>query len=129
MTRHWFPSKAFEEYEAIVDWIRARARNQCERCTAPNYMHGFHNMAGAFTKTTQTEPPPWLDCPPAFTIKKIQVTLAHLDQDVTNNDPENLAFLCQRCHPNFEPRHELRGLEYEAKKLIRIRAEIMTRKM
>jgi len=29
---------------------------------------------------------------------KVVLTIAHLDQDRTNNDPANLAALCQRCH-------------------------------
>jgi hypothetical protein len=28
----------------------------------------------------------------------IVLTIAHLDHDITNNDYENLAALCQRCH-------------------------------
>lgn len=28
----------------------------------------------------------------------IILTIAHLDQDITNNDYSNLAALCQRCH-------------------------------
>lgn len=29
---------------------------------------------------------------------KIVLTIAHIDQDTTNNDDSNLAALCQRCH-------------------------------
>jgi len=31
-------------------------------------------------------------------LTKIVLTIAHLDQDITNNNPDNLAALCQRCH-------------------------------
>lgn len=33
---------------------------------------------------------------------KIVLTIAHLDQDITNNANENLAALCQRCHLNHD---------------------------
>lgn len=33
---------------------------------------------------------------------KIVLTIAHLDQDVDNNEPENLAALCQRCHLRWD---------------------------
>lgn len=33
---------------------------------------------------------------------KIILTVAHLDRDRTNNDPSNLAALCQRCHLNHD---------------------------
>ena len=33
---------------------------------------------------------------------KIVMTIAHLDQDVQNNEPSNLAALCQRCHRRWD---------------------------
>ena len=33
---------------------------------------------------------------------KIVLTIAHLDQDPLNNDPDNLAALCQRCHLKWD---------------------------
>ena len=33
---------------------------------------------------------------------KIILTVAHLDRDRSNNDPSNLAALCQRCHLNHD---------------------------
>lgn len=37
----------------------------------------------------------------------IVITIAHLDQDTNNNDPENLAALCQRCHLRHDRPHHL----------------------
>lgn len=31
-------------------------------------------------------------------VAKVVLTIAHLDHDITNNEDENLAALCQRCH-------------------------------
>lgn len=36
---------------------------------------------------------------------KIVLTIAHLDQDITNNQDENLAALCQRCHLIHDARY------------------------
>jgi len=33
---------------------------------------------------------------------KVVLTIAHLDQDITNNEHDNLAALCQRCHLNHD---------------------------
>lgn len=33
-----------------------------------------------------------------FSLTRIVITTAHLDRDQANNDRENLAALCQRCH-------------------------------
>ena len=33
---------------------------------------------------------------------KIVLTIAHLDHDITNNDFNNLAALCQRCHLRYD---------------------------
>ncbi len=37
----------------------------------------------------------------------IVLTIAHLDQDIYNNDPKNLMALCQRCHLNHDRQHHL----------------------
>ena len=36
---------------------------------------------------------------------KIILTIAHLDRDITNNDPRNLRALCQRCHNLWDAAH------------------------
>lgn len=38
------------------------------------------------------------DLPHPETGSKVILTIAHLDQDITNTAYENLAALCQRCH-------------------------------
>lgn len=38
---------------------------------------------------------------------KIVLTIAHLDQDKTNNDYENLAALCQKCHLGIDLNHHI----------------------
>ena len=57
---------------------------------------------------------------------KIVLTVAHLDQDRENNDPENLAALCQRCHLNWDrPWHLIaRSLTQDRKKHQQLLANI-----
>lgn len=38
---------------------------------------------------------------------KIILTIAHLDQDKTNNEYENLAALCQKCHLGIDLKHHM----------------------
>jgi len=33
-----------------------------------------------------------------FASGKVVLTVAHLDHDPTNNEPDNLRAMCQRCH-------------------------------
>ena len=54
--------------------ILKRAKNRCEFCGARNY--ALHPITGS----------------------KVILTIAHLDQDISNNEYDNLAALCQRCH-------------------------------
>ncbi len=54
--------------------ILERARHKCEFCAVQNY-----------------EPHP-------VTKSRVVLTIAHLDHDITNSDPENLRALCQKCH-------------------------------
>lgn len=41
------------------------------------------------------------------TLTKIVLTIAHLDQDKTNNDYDNLAALCQKCHLGIDLKHHM----------------------
>ena len=36
------------------------------------------------------------------TISRVVLTIAHLDHDKTNSDPENLRAWCQRCHLKYD---------------------------
>jgi len=36
---------------------------------------------------------------------RVVLTIAHLDHDIENNDPENLKALCQRCHLAHDLEH------------------------
>ena len=36
---------------------------------------------------------------------KTVLTIAHLDHDPTNNNPDNLRALCQQCHNRYDQKH------------------------
>lgn len=71
MKRHLYPAN----WNAISKRIRFEvAGNRCQFCGAENYQP--HPVTGS----------------------KVILTVAHLDNDTTNNTDENLRALCQRCH-------------------------------
>lgn len=92
-------------WKAIRAGIVLRANNRCETCGAPNgelvvrgegsYMlaHGetFDAETGAFLGFSRGSEYDgrWVT---------IVLTVAHLDHDEANNDPANLACLCQKHH-------------------------------
>ena len=69
-----------------VRWgILKRARSRCEFCGVKNY---------AWVKRSDPE-----------RVIKIILTIAHLDHQPENCDPENLKALCQRCHCRYDRKH------------------------
>lgn len=84
-----YPENWFTEIRPLI-LRRAGARPErsiqanCEWCELENY--------ATLTPSSPTRPEP----------SRVVLTIAHLDQDVTNNDPENLAALCQRCHLKWD---------------------------
>ena len=51
---------------------------------------------------------PWIESYAPLWRKPIRIvlTIAHLDQDITNNDHKNLMALCQRCHIIWDKKHK-----------------------
>lgn len=110
--------------------ILQRAKNCCENCNVPNYAVGFRDEQGAFNPTRgnivhdlagQGLSYPSLN-PLSYQEAKevcdvcnssdlgekyivIVLTIAHLDHDVSNNDFDNLAALCQKCHLSHDETH------------------------
>lgn len=76
-----YPSNWFSE---IRPRILARAGHKCEFCGVQN--HTIHPK----------------------TLAWVVLTIAHLDQDITNNADSNLAALCQRCHNRHDAPHRTR---------------------
>ncbi len=77
--------------------ILKRADNRCEWCGVDNY--DPHPVTGS----------------------RVVLTIAHIDQDKTNNGYCNLAALCQRCHLGHDRPHHIanRKANREAKRIER----------
>lgn len=110
--RHRYP----KDWPAISRSIRERAGDRCEKCKVPN---------GATIKRLSTEDygpgPSYMlesghiysaedgrllgeDYPAAYgqNYVKVVLTVAHLDHQPENCDPENLRAWCQRCHNAYD---------------------------
>lgn len=91
--KHLYPSN----WKEISNYIRfTRAMGKCEWCDA-----------------VHKEPHP-------ETGSMVILTVAHIDQNPRNNDQENLAALCQRCHLNHDrDQHNRNAAETRHKKRVK----------
>lgn len=86
------PNWRFEIRPAILK----RAGNKCERCGVKNYAIGYREKSGKFVECEGLQADAAiLD---GDRVIRIVLTVAHLDHDIGNSSPENLAALCQKCH-------------------------------
>lgn len=69
--------------------ILKRAGNRCEKCGVENGVFGYRDRQGIFHRSEGMN---------GEKVFRIVLTVAHLNHDRTDNRPENLAALCQRCH-------------------------------
>ena len=99
----------YRKYPANWKEIRAsiltRAENRCEKCDVQNHALGYRNWAGVFVPTGDHWPEGERLLSVQAKVFKIVLTVAHLDHDVTNNEPKNLAALCQQCHNRHDVAH------------------------
>ncbi len=76
--------------------ILKRAGNRCEKCGVPNLVQGYRDKSGKFHALNAFQCGLASLC--GHRVFRIVLTVAHLNHDRTDNRPENLAALCQRCH-------------------------------
>ena len=119
--RHKYPggSPTSKEWKAIRASIQERAGDNCEWCGVPNrkrVVRGktdsvfwvernhlerrFHRQGAVVSIPLER-----LEKAPHLKLVRIICTVAHLDHDPRNNEPGNLAFLCQRCHNRYDSKH------------------------
>ncbi|MBN2640366.1 MAG: hypothetical protein JXR78_01795 [Victivallales bacterium] len=81
--------------------ILERAENCCEFCGVENGNFGFRDDDGVFHRWAGAACPEeaFNQIDKCFTIV---LTVAHLNHDITDNRPENLRALCQKCHLNYD---------------------------
>ncbi len=94
-------SKYPKTWKAIRANVLDRCGHCCQFCGVPNHSVVFRSAVNGFV---------WYEPEQACEIDavggdkicdnyvRIVLTTAHLDHDIRNNMPENLAALCQRCH-------------------------------
>jgi len=82
-----------ENWKEISEYIRfERAGNKCEVCGLPNYAYVNKHTRELCLEDEENA-------------IKIVLTVAHLDHNPTNNDPNNLKAMCQKCHNSYDRKH------------------------
>ena len=101
------------DWQQIRREILTRANNECEFCRRPNGVTVYvvdggwiDPKTGQLTDTRGEDEgcvrmSEWPEGRFVFTV----LTVAHLDHQPENNDPENLRALCQRCHLRWDAKH------------------------
>lgn len=116
------------EWPAISREIRQRAENKCEECGVSNGELGGRKPDGTWCAALPTGTnglglswPMQGDygwCADAATgegirlrIVRIVLTVAHLDHQPENCDPDNLRAWCQRCHNRYDAATRRAGIK------------------
>lgn len=117
---------AINKADYAPDWkdislaIREREQDRCKFCGVENHAEIVRSTAnseqyliinedGEYVRPNGDSirmseiPDDYLDGP----LVKVVLTVAHLDQDTRNDDLDNLAALCQRCHLNYDKQHNV----------------------
>jgi hypothetical protein len=102
--------------------ILQRANNCCEFCNIPNHKHvirGNWNNTECYqdengtiydAKTSEPIGDDYVgEVHPTNKFIKVVLTIAHLDQNINNNDSSNLKALCQLCHNRHDINHRKRN--------------------
>ena len=76
--------------------ILTRDKFKCKHCGVKDRSHYVLRPSGEpfYIETEDIQ----LSKKSGLKVKRVVLTIAHLDQDTYNNDYNNLAALCQRCH-------------------------------
>lgn len=95
--------------------IRKRADNRCEFCKVENGAKGWRDKFGEFHKLRELATTVSIRDLRLMTGKRIiaiVLTVAHLDHNPANCDPDNLRALCQSCHLNYDLKHHQRNASH-----------------
>lgn len=97
--KHLYP----KDWEKVRAEIIKRSGNRCEFCGVENYKVGYRDAAGNFIVSDGMQQE--ADSLDGEKLIKIVLTIAHLDHNPQNNNPNNLRALCQKCHLNYDLEH------------------------
>jgi len=92
------PIKSENKYRYPKNWdeirerIRIRANDKCEWCGVVNYSW-INRKSREICLSDE------------YNAIRIVCTTAHLDHTPENNEDNNLAFLCQKCHNKYDAPH------------------------
>ena len=99
-----------DNWSAIAIAVKESAQWKCQECGRPCRMTG--EPLFAFIVRMEDEDWPeldWVNHTAVSTIcdhpQRFTLTVAHLDQDPSNNDPSNLRALCSGCHLRHDAPH------------------------
>jgi len=98
----------------IVPAIKERDGHRCKFCEIENYAIGHRDDDGAFVydlaylKAKEKGHGSYFWGGQTGNIR-IVLTCMHLDHDITNNDHDNLAMGCQRCHLRYDAEHHAKN--------------------
>jgi hypothetical protein len=108
--RHLYP----DDWHEIRASILKRAENRCEFCGVENRAKGWRDRFGEFHQLRElaTASVRDLRLMTGKRIIAIVLTVAHLDHDPANCDPDNLKALCQMCHLNYDLKHHKRNASH-----------------
>jgi 5-methylcytosine-specific restriction endonuclease McrA len=90
--------------------ILRRAGYRCEICRVKNHATGYRDKQGKFIESCGMQQE--ADTLDGAKIITIVLTVAHLNHDITDNRPENLKALCQKCHLSHDAGHHASTRKY-----------------
>jgi len=110
-------------FSRIRPMILERAGDCCEECSVPNYtilavperlvMRNCTSFAEAREELKHCHP-----SDRATGLIIIVLTIAHLDHFTSNNHPDNLRALCQKCHNSHDAKYRARKRKFHRQKLL-----------
>ena len=99
-------------WNKIREDILDRAHNRCEFCGVENHSVGYRKIDGNFITLSEfydSESYEYLDVSDNTKEIKIVLTIAHLDNNVNNNDYSHLKALCQQCHNRHDIKNRVKN--------------------
>lgn len=98
-----------KNWKQVRERIQKRAGDKCEWCGVPNH-HWVTRLANGFRSYSIEQIADGAAASEDIDeLVKIICTTAHLDHTPENCEDDNLAFLCQKCHNQYDAKHRAAG--------------------